>query len=222
MTTISPSPRRVRSPSWFDLRLIAGAVLVLGSVVAGVAVVSSADRTQRMWAVTHDVGAGVVLTSADVKAVPVRLQLGAGVYYPVGTGVTGQTVTRPLSAGELLPRSALGTTVASTTVTIPLSADDAPKIRPGDRITVWVSTKACPAATVLADTAVQDVQTTHAGNFGATGGEDVIVRLGHDDAERVIQALALNGAVIRAGVLTGPSSSTSEVPVLGDCGDSGS
>jgi hypothetical protein len=222
MTAVSPVPRRLRTPSWFDLRLVVGVVLVLGSVLAGVLLVSSSDQTQRMWAVTHDVGAGVVLTSDDVRAVAIRLPAGHAAYFDTGTDVAGQTLTRQVGAGELLPRSAVGQTTASTTVTIPLSADVAPKIKAGQRITVWVSTKACPSATVLADSAVQEVQDAQGAGFGSSGGEDVVLRLSGEDAQRVIEALALKNGTIRAGVLTGPASTGTSLPVLSSCADAGS
>jgi hypothetical protein len=212
----------VRTPSWFDLRLVAGAVLVVGSVLAGIAVVASAHRTQRVWAVAHDLGPGIVLEARDLVVVSVRLPAGRSAYFAADAPVAGLVVTRQLDAGELLPKAAVGDAQPSTTVTIPLSADDAPVIRAGQRITVWVSTRACASATVLADTAVQEVREAQGAGFGASGGEDVIVRLSPADAERVIQALALSGGVLRAGVITGPRASPTALPELTPCGASGS
>ncbi len=65
----SPVSRRVRTPSWLDLRLVAGVVLVLVCVLIGVRVVSSADRTSRFWAASHDLSAGVVLAASDLHVV---------------------------------------------------------------------------------------------------------------------------------------------------------
>src|ERR1700760_3829933 len=48
----APKPRRVSVPSWLDLRLILGVVLVVASVGAGALVVASARRTGRELAVT--------------------------------------------------------------------------------------------------------------------------------------------------------------------------
>lgn len=222
MTEESPVARRLRSPSWFDLRLVVGVVLVLASVLIGIIVVSSAQRAQRMWAVRRDLAAGVVLTADDLKIVAVRVSAARTSYLAAATPVTGQLLTRAVGAGELLPRAALATTPASTTVTVPLSADVAPRIKAGQRITVWVSTKACPSALVLADTTVQDVQDSQGSGFGSGGGENVVVRLSSDDAQRVIQALALKGGVIRAGVLAGQSPPTGALPVLATCADGGS
>jgi hypothetical protein len=221
MTILSPSPRRVRAASWFDLRLVLGVVLVLVSVVAGLFVVSSARRTREVWQSTHDLAAGIVLTRRDVRATAVRLADAGRAYYPSEVNVVGRALTHPVSAGELLPRSATGPTSVTATVTIPLAARDAPTIKGGDRITVWVSTKSCPAVTVLADTAVQDVRDTNS-SFGSGSGQDVVVRLDPGQAQRVVQALALTGAVLRAGVLTGPAAAAVATDSLAPCAEAGS
>ena len=214
----SPVSRRIRSPSWLDLRLVAGVVLVLACVVLGVRVVSSADRTSRFWAASHNLAAGVVLQSSDLHAVAVRLPSDSAGYEPVGTDVVGKALTRPIGAGELVPRSALDLVAPATTVTIPLGGDDAPKISPGQRITLWVSTKQCPSATVLNDVAVQSVQNAHASSLSASDGEDLIVRVTPALAQRVVEALALTGGVLRAGILDGAAPSTSpSLPDLSGC-----
>lgn len=218
---VSPVPRRLSAPSWFDARLVLGVLLVLASIVGGALVVSASGRTERVWALRHDVEAGIVLSGDDLMAVAVRVPSGRELYFKASASVAGQSVTRRLASGELLPRSAVGATPSSTTVTIPLSADVAPMIKAGQRITVWVSTATCPSAIVLADTPVQDVQEAQGAGFGSSGGEDVVVRLSREDAQRVIEALALKGGTIRAGVVTGSAVSESAAP-LADCAEAGS
>jgi hypothetical protein len=219
---VSPTPRRVHAPSWLDLRLVVGVMLVLASIGGGALVVSASSRTERVWAVRHDIQPGIVLTGADVVAVSVRVPSGRELYYTSATSVTGQSVTRPLAAGELLPRSAVGAVPSTTTVTIPLGADLAPEIKAGQRITVWVSTVACPSAVVLPDTPVQDVQDARGSGFGSSGGQDVVVRLSRGDAQRVVEALALKGGTMRAGVVTGSSPSAATESPLTGCADGGS
>jgi hypothetical protein len=215
--TSSPTPRRIRSPKWLDVRLIAGIGLVLVSVLIGVKVVTSADKTDRVWAASHDLAPGAVLRAGDLAAVAVRLPDPSARYFLAATDLIGQTLTRQLDAGELLPRSAVGASGIGTTVVVPLGDDNAPKILAGQRITVWVSTKSCPAAVVLADVTVQDVQSARGGSFAA-GGADIIVRVSAEQALRVIQALALDGGVLRAGVLHGAqSTSTTALDNLSSC-----
>ncbi len=203
-TPLSPQPRRARTPRWLDPRLIAGIVLVLGSVLLGAKVVSAADSTEPMWAAAHDLAPGSVLTAADLTAVRVRMPGGSGHYLGAGTGMAGKTVNRPLSAGELVPQSALTDTRPGTTVTVPLSSANAPKVSRGQRVELWVTTKTCSAVPILGDVTVQDVQTSTGGAFASGAMQSIVVRVPADLAQRLVGALALDGAVIRAGILDGP------------------
>ncbi|HEY3715789.1 MAG TPA: SAF domain-containing protein [Jatrophihabitantaceae bacterium] len=230
MATTSPTPRRVRTPNWLDLRLVAGVFLVLVSVAVGALVIANSDSTRRVWAVSHDLDAGTVLTAADLTSVKLRLTHGTELYVPAdgtagtdGTdGVVGKTVNRRMNAGELLPRAALGTSAhqqAAVTMTVPLTSDQAPKISRGQKITLWVSTKTCQARVVVAGVTVQEVDTAGGGSFGTSSAENVVVRLGPDDAVRVITALDLEGAVVRAGVVNGdPKQQAAASEDLNGCG----
>jgi hypothetical protein len=202
----SPTPRRIRTPTWLDLRLIAGVLLVAASLVVGLLMIIRADATRRVWAVAHDVPAGSTISAGDLVSVKIRLAQGDRLYVSAESraAVVGKIVNRPISAGELLPRAALEPETPGVTITVPLTSDQAPTILRGERITLWVSTKTCQARVVVADAAVQDVQAAGGGSFGTSSAVNVVVRLGLDDAERVITALDLDGAVVRAGIVTGP------------------
>lgn len=207
MVTTSPSPRRVKTPTWFDTRLVAGVLLVIVSVVIGAVVVARADSTRRVWAVRNNLAPGTVLTSGDIKAEKVRLPDRA-LYYPTGSDAAkdnpvGKTLTRQLLAGELLPRSAIEVTRAATTLTVPLTSGQAPRIARGQLIELWLSSKACQASVVLPSVAVQDVQTNGSGAFGTSSAENVVIRVPTDQAARVVTALGLDGTTIRAGLLDG-------------------
>src|SRR5690349_20593393 len=97
----SPTPRRVRTPNWLDLRLVAGVLLVAVSVAVGGLVVVNSGRTNRVWAVSRDLDAGAVLTAADLAPAKVRLAHSDRLYVPTSGGVIGKTLNRPLHAGEL-------------------------------------------------------------------------------------------------------------------------
>jgi hypothetical protein len=206
MSVPSPVPRRIKTPSWFDLRLVIGVVLVLGSVVVGAKIVSSANHTYRMLSATRDLSAGTLLSRDDVKAVRVQLpDRGHGIYLPADADVMGKQLNRALSSGELLPLAALGTAAALTTVTVPFTADNAPTLSPGQRVEIWLSTKTCASVVLLADVTVQDVHAATGGSFSSSGGQNVVVSVSPDLAGRVVGALARDGATIRAGILSGPA-----------------
>lgn len=227
VTTTSPTPRRVKTPNWFDLRLIAGVLLVIGSMVAGAVTIAAADSSKRVWAVTRDLAPGTVLTADDLKPIKVRLPSRELYFATESTSaqdyVVGKTVATQLFDGQPLLRPALKATAPATTLTVPLTSDQAPPhIVRGQRIELWLSSKTCRASVVLPSVAVQDVQSAGGGAFGTSSAENVVIRVPADDAARVVTALGLDGTVIRAGLLSGnpDPAQSSELDDLEHCGAS--
>ena len=203
---VSPRPRRIAGPSWFDLRLVFGVLLVLGSVLLGARIISAARNTYPRVVATRDLAAGSVLTTGDVTLAQVRLSSQVdGAYVTDLAGTLGKQLSRPVSAGELVPRDALSMTAAQTTVTVPFASGAAPDLHRGERIEVWLSTTACPSAILLPDVPVQAVHADDSSFAAGNDAQDVVLSLAPTLADRVVQALALDGAQLRAGVLTGPS-----------------
>src|SRR3954452_824726 len=102
----SPSPRRIAAPSWLDLRLVLGVLLVLVSVLIGAKVVSGARQTYPRVTVRHDLAAGAALGASDLPLRQVQLpHQGHGVYLSRLQDAVGKKLSRPVSAGELLPAS---------------------------------------------------------------------------------------------------------------------
>lgn len=140
----SPRARRLATPGWLDTRLVLGVLLVLVSVVVGARVLSSADRSQTVWATTRDLAPGAQLSSADLKRVRVRL-FGNAKSYVTGTGPapTGYFLRRGVGAGELLPFNALsepGADLAYRYVTVPvLRGHLPPDLTSGVQVDVYVS-----------------------------------------------------------------------------------
>lgn len=203
----SPRPRRVPTPSWLDLRLVLGVVLVLGSVLIGARIVSGASRTYPTVAARRDLAQGTIVTADDVRLAQVQLpQRGAGVYLAHLEDVVGKRLSRAISSGELVPSDAVGELPAQTTVTVPLESGAAPDLRPGQRIELWVSAAACDSVVLLPDVAVQAVHTDTGGSFSSgDGGQNVVISVSPELADRVISALALEDAKLHAGILVGPS-----------------
>jgi hypothetical protein len=215
----SPAPRRISRPRWLDLRMLLGILLVATSVLLGVKVVGDARRSGRAVAVTRDLAAGSVLTAADLRVVDATVPDGSP-YFPDPTTAVGKALNRPLAAGELLPSAALGRPPAHTVLTVPLAPDAAPPLEAGERIEIWLSTKTCPSVVLLADVTVQDVRAPSSGAFGATGGQDVVLNVAPPQADRVVTALALDGATLRAGVLSGAQRTSPNLPPLDGCAGS--
>jgi hypothetical protein len=201
----SPRPRRIAAPSWLDLRLVLGVVLVLASVLIGARVVSGARTTYPTVAARRDLAAGTVLTAADLRLAQVRLpDSGRAVYLRRVDDAVGKQLARPLGAGELLPAAAVAAVRPQTTVTIPLAAGAAPQLHKGQRVELWVSAAGCSSLVLLPDVTVQAVHADDGGSFaGGAGGQNVVISVAPDLAERVVAALAIEEVKIRAGVLSG-------------------
>ncbi|HEU5267174.1 MAG TPA: SAF domain-containing protein [Jatrophihabitans sp.] len=214
----SPRPRRIATPSWLDLRLVLGVLLVLVSVLVGAKVVAGASHTYPVVAVTRDLSAGTIVTAADVRLNQVQLpNRGRGVYLTATHDAVGRKLSRPVRRGELLAAGAVTTVGSQTTLTVPLAAGAAPQLRTGQRIKVWVSTSTCSSLVLLRDVTVQSVHSDDAGSFGASsGGQNVVISVDPAVADRVIAALALDGAKLRAGVLVGASPAPTDAPGSGN------
>jgi SAF domain len=146
----APTPRRVRPPRWLDLRLVLGVLLVLGSVLLGARVVSAADATVPVWAVTGDLAAGTELAVDDLVAVDVRLDDAAEAYLSTSTQPEGRTLARAVRAGELLPRTALEEPADLVQVALPVQAGYVPpSLTRGQLVDVYAL--ADPAAGAVAD-----------------------------------------------------------------------
>lgn len=190
----SPVARRLQLPSWLNLRLGTGVLLIVLSVGAGASLLSSADRSVLVWAVARDVAAGTVLTPEDLQPARVRLFESAPGYLDVAAAPTGRTVTRRLAAGELLPVAALRTVPPGVVVSIPVPPANAPAVTRGQSVDVWASSKDCGPERVLAAVPVQEVR-AEAGGLSAAGGQHVVVRVGAAEAERVLGALSREAAI---------------------------
>lgn len=134
--------RRLERPSWRDLRLVVGVLLVLLSVAGGIRLVSSLDDTTPVYAAARDLLPGQPVTAADLAVVQVRLG-GAQDRYVDGTAeiAPGTHLLRQVRAGELVPGTALGTArqALDKTVSVPVDAGASQTLVSGAIVDVWVS-----------------------------------------------------------------------------------
>ena len=98
-------------------------LVVAGSVLAGAALLGSGQQQSVVWAAARDLPAGATV-SADAlvqRAVHFADPDDLGLY-AVGRAPVGRVLSRPVGAGELLPRAALGGAQRHL-VEVPLQAD---------------------------------------------------------------------------------------------------
>ena len=201
--------RRIAAPSWRDPRLLVGLVLVLASVVVGSRTVAAAQATTGVYAVTAAVGAGSVLTAADVGVVQVRLDdANLAGYVPAAERLDPTWVTlRAVGEGELLPRSALGRAadLSDRPVTLPLTGAVPTGVAEGALADVWVTWPAeqtvgtgapsRPEPELLVEAAEVATVSGPGTGLSARSGADVQVLVPVDSLPEVLQALALDARV---------------------------
>lgn len=216
----SPPARRAKAPSWLDLRLALGVLLVLVSVVLGARVVSAADHSVQIWGMRSSLAAGTTLTSDDVRPVKVRLYGDADRYLQAAQQPVGHTLNRAVSSGELLPAGALGATPSGQLVSLPVSALHAPSsLAHGQRVDVFATDSrsgGAPGQTVrvLSGVTVQSVLRP-GGGIGGGNQLAVLVRVHPADVATVLAAA--NGASLDVTVVLGdaPEVGSSSVPTSG-------
>lgn len=213
----SPPARRLRQASWLDLRVIAGIVLVLASVVLGARVVSAADSSVQVWAVSRDLAAGTTLAGDDLRPVRVRLLTDADRYVRATASLDGRTLTRPVGAGELLPRAAVTTSPSGRLISLPVPLLHAPdSLRRGLLIDVFATTKSTSGAAtsiterVLSAVPVQAVRPPRSGLAGSGADYAVLIRVPPDAVARIVRAIRT--AEIDVVVVTGPPAQPASPP----------
>lgn len=192
----APSAARLARPRWLDVRLLTGVLLVLGSVVLGAKVIASADDTYPVWAVTSDLGALTTLSADDLQPVDVRLGDGADRYLGTGSSPEGRVLSRPLGAGELLPRSALVDAASAGLRRVVLEVDrvSTAGLERGRVVDVYAVPAAAPGEdapppSLVLETVTVDAVARDGGTGLTSGGATVGVTL-LVDAEQVPELLA--------------------------------
>jgi len=202
-----PVPRRVRPPRWLDLRLVLGVLLVLGSVLLGARVVTSADATVPVWSAAGDLAAGTVLAEDDLVAVSVRLDDAAGAYLATSTRPAGRVLGRAVRAGELLPRSVLEESTGLVQLALPVQAGYVPPgLERGRLVDVYAVADPAVGATaqtggdvdlVVSAAPVQAVSGRGDGVLSSTTTTlQVVVAVPADDAPDVLAAIGGRGLVV--------------------------
>lgn len=207
----SPTASRLATPGWLDGRLVLGVLLVLVSVVVGARVLSAADRSTLVYAVTKDLTAGSVLEAEDLQQVRVRLFDNAEQYIAVGgTPLSGYVVRRAISTGELLPRDALSVPqkdVDYRLVTVPVQNGHFPaQLGRDQQVDIWVT----PDLDGRQDDPADEQETDPAAP--ATSGEDLAL----EGAKLVLQGVTVLGVAREGGGFGGSTAVPIELQVRPD------
>jgi hypothetical protein len=179
-----PVAIRVSTPGWRDPRLWIGIAIVAVSVVAGARLLASADDTVPVWATAEDMGAGELVSEADLEVRRVRFADGGDMerYFRAEDELPAALqLTRGVGAGELLPRAAVGAAADSDRLQVSVEVAPGrvpPVVDSGSVVDVFVldasgtdanARSRNDVAPALAEVTVVDAPEPDA-SFGATAG----------------------------------------------------
>jgi hypothetical protein len=197
----SPVASRLALPRWLDVRLVIGMLLVLVSVVVGARIIAAADDTVPVLAATADLVPGQPLTAELVETRNVLIDQGLDRYFTGAVG-DGHVVVRPVSRGELLPRTAVSPVTeieAVRYVTLPVQPGEVPAgLSAGSLVDVWVpAADGDGPAQLLLEGVTVTASSAEVGGLGSTSGQvQVTLAVVADDLDAVTAELV---AAARAG-----------------------
>lgn len=154
------------SSRWSDLRLWAGVAVLIASMFIGAQVVSGDEAGNMVWRAARDMSVGS--TPSHVEAVRVSDPQLAQNYISADQPITG-TLRWPISAGELVPLSALAPAAVRDvrSITIPVDEVHMPvALAAGDRVDLWVTSEGGIASLISPAVLVQEVSRESVGMGG--------------------------------------------------------
>lgn len=140
-----PTARRLARPRWANLRTILGIALFAGALVIGRGILEGAKTTVAVWAAAQDLRQDEAIGPEALVRAEVKLPSDVAAAYAAATeDLEGAVLTRPLVAGELVPRAwiAAGPSIsAGRSMTIPVTPEHAVggRLRAGDRVDVYAT-----------------------------------------------------------------------------------
>jgi hypothetical protein len=192
--------QRNRRARWKDGRLVLGVLLVAVTALAGAKLLSAADDTTTIWAAKHDIPAGTTLTSDDLTTARVRFTNSedAERYVAADAELKGLVVTRPVDAGEFVPREAAVSESDSDRIELPLSVASGrlpSDTAAGDDVDVWVVPKDADQSATLLWAKVRVLQIDAVkGVAGGSARRQVLVGLAPADLPRLPARLSAMSA----------------------------
>lgn len=203
----APTPRRMSRPKWLNVRVVGGILLVIAAVVLGARVIGASSQTTAVWAAQRDLAGGTVLGAGDLAAVDVNLGDNTSLYLtPGAASPIGLTVVTPMSAGELLPISAVEEPGTGRIVAIGVEPGNMPPgVDHGSTIDLYLTTGGAAGAEAKATTeligrnlTVQSVTAPASGGLsGATANRyQLSVLLPADTADKLVRILPTGEPIV--------------------------
>lgn len=200
---VSPVGVRLRRPGWRDPKLLAGVLMIAGSVALGSWAVSAAEASTAVYVAREPLTPGDFVGTGQVAVARVRLEPAeADRYLAASEALPDDAVAvRAVGPGELLPRAAVadGADLDVRPVAVPVTDPPAAGVGEGAQVDVWVTPETAEGATpvprLLAER-LTVVEVTRPTGALAVGGQTVVhVLVPTDTLPDVLGALAGPAAV---------------------------
>ena len=184
-----------------DLRLIIGIAIVVITAFAGFALVTAADNTTTVYVAAKSLTPGHVLQKSDLVLTDVKLGKSSLAYLDASGLTQGAVVTKAVSAGELVPISAVGTAkqVATTNVVVQLDVPLAADAVVGSNVDVWASMAAGqgvfgPPAVIISGAQIAHI-TEATGLAASSGGVRVEIVVPQSKVAALLESQANGDAI---------------------------
>lgn len=176
-------------------------------MLLGARLLGTADDTVSVWSARGDLAEGMPVTAADLEPARVRFTSAglAGRYLPAEDLPDGMVLLRDVTAGELVPRAALGSGDPEQLAELPVSvASDAVPVglQVGELVDVWVTSTAPDGERQRAVRVLEQVRVVAAPDsataLGPASTRQVVVGVPADEQllAEALAALADGGAVL--------------------------
>lgn len=191
-------PLGARRRRVLDPRVLVGVALIAASALGTTALVGALTRTVVVYRAAGPIVAGDRVTSATLTAATVRLGDAARLYLAGPLPEDGLVATRPVAAGEMVPRSAVGseTAVRSATVVVDLASPLAAAVEVGSTVDLWSAAKRdatgeayAPPVVLVGDAVVARV-VTPSGLIAGSAQDSVELQVPRDEVAAVLAAQA--------------------------------
>lgn len=216
-----PAAHRLAGPRWANLRTILGLTLFAGALFIGQGILEGAKTTVGVWTAARDLRQDETLGNGALVRAEVKLPPDvAAAYAGAAEDLEGAVLTRPVVAGELIPRAWIATGAAASagrSMTIPVTPEHAVggRLRPGDRVDVYATFDSgdVRARTSVLVRAVEVLDVVETG--GLVVGEESVVGLtvAVTPSEAARLAFAIRTAELDVALVSGAADDAGETTV---------
>jgi hypothetical protein len=182
------------------VQLLLSAAVIAGSVVGAWFVIESSKITEVYLVTKSDLASGTALSQENLESAELVLFERGGQYLQEGELPLGAYLTRTISAGEVIPKSAVTTQALDdySNIVLTPSVEISSAITPGSKVSVWAS----PALDyqsfgepAIAALDVEVVQVRQPEGSFASASKSVEIRVPKTSIQSILRAIANRDAI---------------------------